>query len=110
MLVVPGMTSFQTLDQIGRVVRVNEAGLVEVVIQGRGWLYNPECLLPAPGETAQGDMDPQCSDPIYVYSIPLLVLFNEHHALSSLYSALHWDIDSWNEQESAEGVDEDKRF
>ena len=66
MLVACGMTLLQTLDQIGRVLKVNEAGLVEVVIQGRGWLYNPECLLPAPGETAQGDVDPEC-----MYSVSL---------------------------------------
>ena len=50
----------QTLGQIGRVAQVNLSGTVEVLLQGRGWLYHPKCLLPAPGETARGDVDPQC--------------------------------------------------
>ena len=50
----------QTLGKIGRVVRVYPYDTIEVLIEGKGWLYHPKCLLPAPGETAPGDVDPQC--------------------------------------------------
>ena len=37
---------------VGRVTRIYSTGVVQVYINGRGWVFNPLCLEPAPGETA----------------------------------------------------------
>ena len=43
----------QTLDQIGRVVKVHyPLARIEVEANGMRFLYDPRCLLPAPGKTA----------------------------------------------------------
>ena len=49
----------QIAGQTGRVTKVNAIGTVQVYVAGRGWHFNPLCLLPAPGETAQYKPHPQ---------------------------------------------------
>ena len=43
-------TLFQSLGQVGRVIKVFPTGDVRVAVNGRTWTYNPQCLQPAPGE------------------------------------------------------------
>ena len=59
----------QSLGQLGKVVTFNAKGDVVVTVDGRRWILNPKCIMPAPGETpleteeggrAWGGGDPLC--------------------------------------------------
>lgn len=53
----------QTAGQIGLVTKTYITGAVQVHVQGRSWVFNPHCLLPAPGETASYTPDHQSMSP-----------------------------------------------
>ena len=55
-------------SQIGYVAKIYVNGNVQVYVRGRGLVFNPLCLEPAPGETAPYTPDPQ-SKKLLVFSV-----------------------------------------
>ena len=45
----------QSLGQVGRVVKVQANSDVRVAVNGRRWIMNPRCMVPAPNQTPQED-------------------------------------------------------
>ena len=60
--------------QIGYVAKIYINGNVQVYVRGRGLVFNPLCLEPAPGETAPYTPDPQ-SNNCYSYTVYFILLF-----------------------------------
>ena len=52
MWILACILSLQTAGQIGHVTKVYMTSCVQVYVQGRGWVFYPLCLEPAPGKTA----------------------------------------------------------
>ena len=46
----------QSLGQLGRVVMIDDSGGVVVRVNGRRWLLNSNCVLPAPGQQPEDEM------------------------------------------------------
>ena len=42
---------FQALGQLGHVIHIQPSSEVRVLVKGQRWLFKPECLRSAPGET-----------------------------------------------------------
>ena len=50
----------QTLGQLGRVGVLIEDGCVVVVVDGKRWLLDPRCLVPAHGEQPEDELSELC--------------------------------------------------
>lgn len=50
MKVTAWLSCLQSLGQVGRVLKVKANGDVRVAVNGERWIYNPQCLVSAPGE------------------------------------------------------------
>ena len=56
LLIVTLHSHFQSLGQVGRVIKVQANGDVRVAVNGRRWVLNPHCMVPAPKQVPQEDI------------------------------------------------------
>ena len=45
----------QSLGQVGRIIKVQGNGDVRVAVNGKRWIMNPRCMVPAPNLTPPED-------------------------------------------------------
>lgn len=46
----------QSLGQLGHLVKIEERGYAVVKVNGRRWLFDSSCLVPAPGEELEDEI------------------------------------------------------
>ena len=75
----------QIAGQIGCLTKVYINNRVQVYVQGRGWLLDPLCLEPAPGETASYTSDPNSMTLIAEWEVRQLIVLLGVRICASVY-------------------------